>query len=107
MVLLLPSSLATCYSFQPLDRVINDTLHSAFDDPGYDEVSWTLESLITDLQSEDGTFYDIFRLDILLGDFIAYLEDWEAQTGVDTIVDDIRDGLFELDIPEPCLAMYL
>ena len=54
---------------------------------------WTLESIVTDLQSEEKTFYQIFRLDVLLEEFITYLEDWESETGVDTTVDDIRDSI--------------
>ena len=54
---------------------------------------WTLESIITDLQSEDKTFYQIFQLDVLLGDFITDLEDWESVFEVDTAVDDIRDSI--------------
>ena len=54
---------------------------------------WTLESIITDLQSEDKTFYQIFRLDVLLDEFISDLEDWESVFGVDQAVDDIRDSI--------------
>ena len=65
----------------------------AFNDSGYADVHWTLESIITDLQSEDKTFYQIFQLDVLLGDFITDLEDWESVFEVDTAVDDIRDSI--------------
>ena len=54
---------------------------------------WTLESIITDLQSEDKTFYQIFRLDVLLDEFISDLENWESVFGVDQAVDDIRDSI--------------
>ena len=70
-----------------------ELIPQAFDDPGYDDVHWTLESIVTDLQSEEKTFYQIFRLDVLLEEFITYLEDWESETGVDTTVDDIRDSI--------------
>ena len=54
-------------------------------------MNWTLASIVTDLQSEDKTFYQIFRLDVLLEDFIVKLENWESEFGVDQVVDDIRD----------------
>ena len=95
---------------QPLDREIDELIHTAFDDPGYVDVHWTLESIVTDLQSEDKTFYQIFRLDVLLAEFITYLEDWESETGVDQIVNDIRDYTYDVhtegggdpEMPEIC-----
>ena len=42
---------------QPLDREIDELIHTAFDDPGYVDVHWNLSSIVTDLQSEDKTFY--------------------------------------------------
>ena len=52
-----PALLKDTEMTQPLDREIDELIHTAFDDPGYVDVHWNLSSIVTDLQSEDKTFY--------------------------------------------------